>query len=103
MQNVRVLSSLTNEQIHVTPSSALRSMTARQSSAPPLATGICKPPEKVRCTTYRGISFLLFARSLGMPRTYEHPRPGTSGGPPTLGATGAYLGLHARALGNSFR
>ena len=51
-----VLSSLTNELIQVTPSSALRSTTARQTSAPPLPTGIWRPSGKVRCTTYLGIS-----------------------------------------------
>src|ERR1039458_9721723 len=101
MQNVRVLSSLTNERIHVTPSSAFRSTTPRQRSAPPFATGVSKPSGKVRCTTSRGKSFLQFG-SLGMPRTYEQPRSTASAGPPTSEPHATYLGLHARALGNSF-
>src|SRR6202035_4015075 len=64
---------------------------------PPFATGICKPPEKVRCTTYRGISFLLLVVPFGMPRSYEQARPGTSGGPPRLGAAGTHLGRRVRA------
>src|ERR1700730_13257106 len=92
MQNVRVLSSLTNELIHVTPSSAFRAMTPRQSSAPPLATGMCRPCGKVRCTRYRGISFLLFARPLGMARTYEPDGPTASGGRPILAPGVPYLG-----------
>src|SRR5437588_5506649 len=91
MQKLRVLSSETNELTHVTPSSALRSMTARQISAPPLSIGICSPSEKTRCTTYRGISALLSDRTLDMPPTYARRVPRTSEGLPRLALARAYL------------
>jgi hypothetical protein len=48
-------SSLTYECTQVTPSSAFRSITWRQSSAPVSEIGIRNPSGKLRCTTYRGI------------------------------------------------
>src|SRR5438067_2238 len=91
MQNVRVLSSETNELTHVTPSSALRSTTARQISAPPFSIGMCSPSEKTRCTTYRGISVLLFDRTLDMRPTYARAPVRTSGGVPRLALAPTYL------------
>src|SRR6266508_1969107 len=58
MQNVFCRSSLTYEWTQVTPSSAFRSTTAKDSAAPsPPRTR--SPSGKVRSTTYRGISLLL--------------------------------------------
>src|SRR6266542_994481 len=54
-QNVFVASSLTYECIHVTPSSALRSTTPQQLSAPFSSRGTRKPSGNVRSTMYRGI------------------------------------------------
>src|SRR5919201_3817397 len=92
MQEVRVLSSETNDLIQVTPSSALRATTARQSSAPPFWTGTCSPSGKVRCTTYRGISVLLFRRLLDTPPSYVRGAASASGEPPTLDGCATYLG-----------
>jgi hypothetical protein len=47
-QNVFVLSSLTYEWTHVTPTSALRSTTPRQAVAPSSVIGIARPCGKVR-------------------------------------------------------
>src|ERR1039457_6073805 len=92
MQNVRLLSSETNELIQVTPSSALRSTTPPQSSAPPFSIGMCKPSGKVRCATYRGISVLLVRRPPDMRPTYGRPAARASGGLPMLDVAGAHLG-----------
>src|ERR1700685_2177592 len=92
MQNVRVLSSDTNELIQVTPSSALRSTTPRQVSTPPSATGMCSPSGNVRCTMYRGMSVLLLVRPLDMTPSYGPPGRVTSGGPPRLGRGAPHLG-----------
>src|SRR5579859_4719207 len=91
MQKVRVLSSLTKELTQVTPLSALRSTTARQSSAPPLSIGMRRPSGKVRSTTYRGISFLLFAWPPDMTPSYGRDLAHASGGPPMLGVPPPYL------------
>src|SRR5262249_42805027 len=97
MQNVRVLSSLTNELIQVTSSTALRSMTSRQSSAPPLSTEIRSPSGNVRCTKYRGMSVLLVDWLPDMRPTYEPPHPPASGRSPMLGGADPHLSDAARA------
>src|SRR5262245_48153427 len=91
MQNVWVLSSLTNELIQVTSSLALRSITPRQSSAPPWSTEMRSPSGNERWTTYRGISVLLVDWSPDMRRTYGPLRPPASGRSPMLGGDDPHL------------
>src|SRR5262249_17457421 len=91
MQNVRGLSSLTNELIQVTSSSALRSMTSRQNSAPPLSTEMRSPSGNVRCTTYRRISVLLVDWPSDKRPTYEPPHAPASGRSPMLGGADPHL------------
>src|SRR5438093_5640174 len=64
MQNVFSRSSLTYEWTQVTPSSAFRSTTARQSAAPSPSAGIGSPSVNVRSTRYRGNSLLLPSATL---------------------------------------
>src|SRR5579864_6040416 len=96
MQNVRVLSSETNELIQLTPSAALCSMTPRQTSTPPSSTGMWSPSGNVRCTMYRGISVLLLVGPLDMTPSYVRPVRGASGGLPMLDLAGTYLGRGGR-------
>src|SRR5580765_3265870 len=77
-QNVFSRSSLTYEWTQVTPSSALRSTTARQSAAPSPSGGIRNPSGNVRSTTYRGILLLPLVRDpcshdRRLERTEPHP------------------------------
>src|SRR5579859_3165016 len=55
MQKVLLLSSVTYECTHVTPSSAFLPTTPRHTPAPSAVTGMCSPPGNVLSTTYLGI------------------------------------------------
>jgi hypothetical protein len=79
IQNVRVSASRMNELTHMTPSSAFRSRTAWQSSAPPVGLGPCNARERwLHDASPR-------PRPLGglvsdMSGTYERAEPRASGG-----------------------
>src|ERR1700733_5890624 len=84
MQNVRVLSSLTYECTHVTPSSALLPTTRPHTAAPSSLIGMRSPSRNARCTRYRGMSDLLLYSPHDTPPSSARTALGTSGGPPIL-------------------
>ena len=72
----------------MTPSSAFRSMTPRQSAAPVSAIGIRNPSGKLRCTTYRGIRVLLVRRTDKNAMNLRATEAGRIGTTPHVGVRG---------------
>src|SRR4051812_16835743 len=69
MQYVRLVSGVTYDVTHVTPSSALFSTTPPQVFAPSTLVGMLSPSANVRSTRYRGIAAPLVDWNVGGERT----------------------------------